>query len=108
LESCDKPSKDIGAALTLADRTQVKQLAPLVASDPKGCAWYRDTTKSCGTLNAGFFTSTTTEDPADIDKGYQCGSDLNVFRECALLCVPSSGVFGVPVAIGRGKPLPAQ
>ncbi len=102
--SCAGASKQTGATLTLVDRVQVAQLAPSVAADPKGCAWYRDS--GCGFLSGGYFTSSSTEAASDTTSAsnYQCGSDLDVFGKCAAYCVPADGVFGVPRLVGRGAP----
>jgi hypothetical protein len=102
--SCSKASQDAGATLKLVDKVQVAELAPSVAADPKGCAWYNDT--SCGFLTGGEFKSSTTEAASDTTKAenFTCATDLDPFTRCAAFCVPPDGVFGVPRLLGRGAP----
>ncbi len=102
--SCSSASSQAGATLVLVDKVQVAQLAPSVAADPKGCAWYRGS--GCGFLSGGYFTASSTEGAAETTNAshYECGSDLDVFAKCAAYCVPADGVFGVPRLVGRGAP----
>ena len=97
--SCSDASTQAGATLTLVDKNQAAQLAPSVAADPKGCAWYRDS--GCGFLSTGYFTSATTEAPTDTTNAsnYKCGIG---FGTCAAYCVPAGGVFGTLRTLGRG------
>ena len=96
---CDAASQAVGATLTLANQDQIAQLAPAVAADADGCAYYDDTTgQSCGWFSEPYFSSDSSGNTA-----YQCQSKLSVFSGCATLCVPPGGVFGTPSLLGSGS-----
>jgi hypothetical protein len=88
------------------------QLAPVIAADPNGCAWYHydgatGGAGSCGTFEMQWFTSSPTEAASDIQNGFQCQNPVtNAFNSCAILC--SAGVFDVPNLLGSAAPAPAS
>ncbi len=93
-----------GNGFQLANAAQIEQLAPVVAASPHACAWYDDQSgKACGSWSQPYFTSTSSEPASAIDGGFQCSSTANLWRSCAILCVPPEGPFGTPVALGRGS-----
>jgi hypothetical protein len=96
---CDSASSAVGATLTLADNDQIAQLAPAVAADADGCAYYNDTTgNACGWFSEPYFSSNSSGDTA-----YKCQSKFSIFYGCATLCVPPDGVFGTPALLGSGS-----
>jgi hypothetical protein len=95
---CDSASQAVGATLTLANQDQIAQLAPAVAADADGCAYYQDTTGSaCSWWSEPYFSSDSAGNTA-----YRCQSKFSVFSGCATLCVPPDGVFGTPSLLGSG------